>query len=65
MLKTAPRGYPVDHPRIGLLRNKGLTAWQHWPVEPWLETAAAKDKLISFFRTALPLTSWLTDNVGH
>ena len=25
-LKTAPRGYPRDHPRIELLRYKGLTA---------------------------------------
>jgi hypothetical protein len=24
MLKTAPRGYPGDHPRVGLLRCKGL-----------------------------------------
>jgi uncharacterized protein (TIGR02453 family) len=65
VLKSAPRGYPPDHPRIVLLRNKGLTAWHQWPVEPWLETAAAKDRLISFYRTALPLTSWLTDNVGR
>ena len=26
-LKSAPRGYPADHPRITLLRYKGLTAW--------------------------------------
>jgi len=45
-LKSAPRGYPADHPRIVLLRYKGLTAWKQWPVEPWLETAAAKDHLI-------------------
>ena len=47
-LKSAPRGYPVDHPRIPLLRYKGLTAWKQWPVEPWLESAAAKDRVISF-----------------
>jgi uncharacterized protein (TIGR02453 family) len=65
VLKSAPRGYPADHPRIGLLRNKGLTAWQQWPVEPWLGTASAKDRLISFFRTAVPLTSWLNENVDR
>ena len=64
VLKSAPRGYPVDHPRIALLRYKGLTAWRQWPVEPWLETAAAKDRVISFFRTTLPLCSWLTDHVA-
>src|ERR1700743_2369360 len=35
-LKTAPRGYDARHPRIGLLRHKGLTSWQHWTPEPWL-----------------------------
>jgi len=64
-LKSAPRGYPADHPRIVLLRYKGLTAWKQWPVEPWLETAAAKDHLISFFRTVHPLCSWLTTHVNQ
>jgi uncharacterized protein (TIGR02453 family) len=27
VLKSAPRGYPADHPRIALLRYKGMTAW--------------------------------------
>jgi uncharacterized protein (TIGR02453 family) len=63
VLKSAPRGYPADHPRIVLLRYKGLTAWQQWPVEPWLETPAAKDRVISFLRTARPLCSWLTTHV--
>jgi uncharacterized protein (TIGR02453 family) len=31
-LKTAPRGYPKDHPRIELLRLKGLITWREWPV---------------------------------
>ena len=44
-LKSAPRGYPADHPRIGLLRYKGLVAWKEWPVEAWLETAAARDRV--------------------
>jgi uncharacterized protein (TIGR02453 family) len=65
VLKSAPRGYPADHPRIALLRYKGLTAWRQWPVEPWLETAAAKDHLTSFFRTVQPLCSWLTVNVSR
>ena len=63
-LKSAPRGYPADHPRIALLRYKGLTAWMQWPVEPWLETPAAKDRVLSFFRTTRPLCSWLSENVG-
>jgi uncharacterized protein (TIGR02453 family) len=62
-LKSAPRGYPADHPRIILLRYKGLTAWRQWPVEPWLESAQAKDRVIAFLRTTRPLCSWLHDHV--
>ena len=65
VLKSAPRGYPADHPRVALLRYKGLTAWKQWPVEPWLETAAAKDRIVSFFRTVQPLCSWLTIHVSQ
>jgi uncharacterized protein (TIGR02453 family) len=63
-LKTAPRGYPKDHPRAELLRNKGLIAWQEWPVEQWLETPAAKDRIVWFFREAMPLRDWLDTHVG-
>ena len=55
VLKSAPRGYPADHPRIALLRYKGLTAWQEWPAGAWLESAQAKDRVVLFFRTTEPL----------
>jgi uncharacterized protein (TIGR02453 family) len=64
VLKSAPRGYPADHPRIGLLRYKGIVAWKEWPVEGWLETAAARDRVVGFLRTSRPLRGWLADNVG-
>jgi uncharacterized protein (TIGR02453 family) len=64
-LKSAPRGFPADHPRIVLLRYKGLTAWKQWPVEPWLESASAKDRVVSFFRTTSPLCAWLTTHVSR
>jgi uncharacterized protein (TIGR02453 family) len=64
VLKTAPRGYAADHPRIDLLRWKGLTAWQEWPVEPWLGTAAAKTRITGFFAAARPLDAWLAEHVG-
>lgn len=63
-LKTAPRGYPRDHPRVDLLRNKGLVAWQQWPVAAWLGTAAAKDRVIGFLRNSQPLNDWLADHVS-
>ncbi len=63
-LKTAPRGYPKDHPRIELLRNKGLIAWKEWPAGAWLGTRKAKDRVVEFLRAARPLNGWLEANVG-
>jgi uncharacterized protein (TIGR02453 family) len=63
-LKTAPRGYPRDHPRVDLLRNKGLVAWKQWPVAAWLGTAAAKRRIVDFLHTTRPLRDWLDQHVG-
>jgi uncharacterized protein (TIGR02453 family) len=63
-LRTAPRGYPKDHPRIGLLRRKGLACWQDWPVGAWLGTKKAKDRIVSVLTAAAPLNAWLADHVG-
>jgi uncharacterized protein (TIGR02453 family) len=63
-LKTAPRGYPKDHPRIDLLRHKGLVTWQEWQPAAWLGTAAAKTRIVKFLRTGRPLRQWLEDTVG-
>lgn len=63
-LKSAPRGYPTDHPRAELLRHKGLVAWREWPVEPWLATPVAKTRVADFLVATRPLGQWLTGNVG-
>jgi uncharacterized protein (TIGR02453 family) len=64
VLKTAPRGYPADHRRIGLLRYKGVVAWQEWPVEPWLATPDAKRHIVGFLAATRPLADWLATHVG-
>jgi uncharacterized protein (TIGR02453 family) len=63
-LKTAPKGYPKDHPRIDLLRHKGLIAWKQWPVAAWMGTAKAKQRVVDFFVASRPLIHWLDTNVG-
>lgn len=63
-LKTAPRGYPKDHPRIELLRYKGLISWREWPAGAWLGTKKAKERVAEFFRLSRPLNEWLRTNVG-
>jgi uncharacterized protein (TIGR02453 family) len=58
-LKTAPRGYPKDHPRVDLLRRKGIAAWREFPPGDWLDSKKAPARLASFFRSAQPLRDWL------
>ncbi|WP_445168512.1 DUF2461 domain-containing protein [Mycolicibacterium sp. Dal123E01] len=64
VLKTAPRGYPKDHPRIELLRHKGIAMMKTWPVGAWLGTAKAKDRVVTTLRAGAPLREWLVRNVG-
>jgi uncharacterized protein (TIGR02453 family) len=64
VLKTAPKGYPKDHPRIELLRYKGLISWKHWPVGAWLGTRKAKDRVVAFLKASKPLKDWLDKRVG-
>ena len=64
-LKTAPKGYPKDHPRIELLRGKGITVWQLWPPAAWLGTSKAKERVVTVLRTARPLNEWLGAHVGQ
>jgi uncharacterized protein (TIGR02453 family) len=64
VLKTAPKGYPKDHPRIDLLRHKGLITWKQWPVGAWLGTRKAKDRVVDFLHASQPLNQWLEKRVG-
>ena len=63
-LKTAPKGYPKDHPRIELLRAKGLATWREWPAGAWLGTKRAEDRIVEFFTQSKPLVAWLHQQVG-
>jgi len=64
VVKSAPRGYSRDHPRIELLRYKGITAWTEWPVGAWLGTAEPKRRIVTFLRASSALRKWLETNVG-
>jgi uncharacterized protein (TIGR02453 family) len=64
VLKSAPRGYSREHPRIELLRFKGITAWREWPVGAWLGTATPKRRIVDFLQASAPLRKWLESNVG-
>lgn len=63
-LKTAPKGYPKDHPRVSLLRHKGLISWKQWPAAEWLGTKEAKTRIVDFLHVSAPLRDWLSGHVG-
>ena len=63
-LKTAPRGYAKDHPRVDLLRRKGLVAMRFFPEAGWLHTAKAKARVVDTWREEQPMHDWLDAHVG-
>ncbi len=63
-LKTAPRGYPKDHPRIELLRRKGVIAHRTLTGPPLADRPAVRDFVVETFEICQPLVSWLRRHVG-
>lgn len=63
-LKTAPRGYPRDHPRVELLRRKSVAAMRSFPPGGWLHTAAAARRITDVWRAGRPMNDWLARHVG-
>jgi uncharacterized protein (TIGR02453 family) len=63
-LKRAPRGYPVDHPRIDLLRLRELTVHRRHALEPWLHTPQADERIRAELDAAHPFVRWLRENVA-
>ena len=58
-LKTAPRGYDVDHPRIELLRHKSMTLGKSYGFEPFIHTAELLDRVRADWREATPFVEWV------
>ena len=63
-LKTAPRGYPKDHPRIELLRRKGLIATCSFQPAAWMSTKGALSRITDVWRGCADLIGWLNGQVG-
>ncbi|MGH2945655.1 MAG: DUF2461 domain-containing protein [Solirubrobacteraceae bacterium] len=63
-LRTAPRGYPRDHPRIELLRRKALIAGRALPGTAGIDRNAALTHAAGTWRAAQPINAWLDEHVG-
>ncbi|WP_370247058.1 DUF2461 domain-containing protein [Nocardioides sp.] len=60
-LKTRPRGYDPDHPRLELLKHRSLTIGRSHGFEPVIHTPAALDLIREDWRACRPLLEWLAD----
>ncbi|HEV2058593.1 MAG TPA: DUF2461 domain-containing protein [Solirubrobacteraceae bacterium] len=63
-LKRAPRGYPLDHPRLERLRLKNLIVFTRHPLEPWLHDERCGEVVRAELEGARPLVAWLAEHVG-
>ena len=64
-LKTAPRGFPVDHPRIALLRLTRLAVGREDPPADWMWGAGALDVVRERWRTVSIWNEWLAENLAE
>jgi uncharacterized protein (TIGR02453 family) len=64
-LKTTPRGYDTDHPRIELLRHRSMTLGRSYGFEPVIHTAELLDLVRKDWRAARPFVEWVADNAGE
>ncbi|WP_067533744.1 DUF2461 domain-containing protein [Nocardia crassostreae] len=58
-LKTKPKGYSADHPRIDLLRHQSLTAGREFGAPAWLTKPEAADEIRKSWEGIRPLVEWL------
>ncbi|MCW2797426.1 DUF2461 domain-containing protein [Nocardioides sp.] len=59
-LKTTPRGYDADHPRIELLRHKSLTVGKSYGFEPVIHTSELLDSVRRDWRAMRPFVEWVS-----
>ncbi|MFT4009404.1 MAG: DUF2461 domain-containing protein [Nocardioidaceae bacterium] len=59
-LKTVPRGYDADHPRIELLRHKQIVLRKSYGFEPVIHTPGLLPLIRKDWRAGRPLVEWLS-----
>ena len=63
-LKTRPKGFDVDHPRLDLLRRKEIMAINRVGTPVWLSKPAALQHVRTYWRGIRPLVDWVTEHVA-
>jgi uncharacterized protein (TIGR02453 family) len=63
-LQSRPRGVDPGHPRLELMRRKGLYVLRRFPPDDVLHEPGCLDRVRRVWRAARPLVDWLADHVG-
>lgn len=64
-LKTSPRGYGADHPRIELLRHRSLVLMRDYGFEPIIHTADLVASVRKDWKATRPLVDWICARLGY
>ena len=62
-VRTTPRGYAADHPRIETLRHKELMVIRDFGDPDWLATKSALTRVRDTWRAIRPLNKWVAEHV--
>jgi uncharacterized protein (TIGR02453 family) len=62
-LKTVPRGYDRDHPRIELLRGRSLMVVRAFGAPDWLASPRVVEEVTAVWREVRPLVHWASAHV--
>ena len=63
-LRSAPRGYPADHPRVELLRLKRLAVRREDPPAEWMWGPGAGEVIRERWRAVSEWCGWLESHIG-
>lgn len=63
-LRTRPRGFAADHPRIELLRHRSLYATRTWEPDDVLHERACLDRVKKAWRQVRDFNEWARDHIG-
>ena len=64
-LKTSPRGYDADHPRIDLLRHRSMSLGRSYGFEPVIHTAELLDRVRADWRAGSAFVQWVRKHGEH
>jgi uncharacterized protein (TIGR02453 family) len=63
-LKSKPRGFDLDHPRIDLLRHRTIYAARVWEPDDALHERVSLDRVRGAWRRLRAFNDWCADHVG-